>query len=674
MKYARKVAIGAVLCAAFSLSGSPSSAQQAPVFGDNADERGAYEDYRANKLLTARTKAERALAANEDSIVANYVMGVVLHEAEGLPARAMHYLAHARAVYERRYGASRAAGAPWRLHEEILYATQRLAGELEEHEFRLQILEYHDALYDPQLLSQRAITLMHLQRYDLARAKAREAMAGTDPEQRVMGQNALCAIETEAGARQPSFDACSTALNAARARPLAQGETTPRIAVYAYNSAEAALSVYRFEDAERYLQEATRRIEFTPANPWRMLARMYTDAGRIGDAVNAIREMQRWRAAQPAYLRDQDRAESDAALATLLLIGGEPEIGSRFADRAMDRPDRRGLVSSKPEQALGAHALLRQALLRSAAEIADETASVTPGLALAQRSVGWRDRLRAWPDDERVVSVCADDDRLVATLRGYVGGGIEPLPSWMVGDLISVLGTGVFAVALSEAREKEHGFALSLPYHNGLSAELEFHRGNYSEAVRLARLSVASLPRWEQLLTARVLAVGAEAARLDGDLASSRALFEQAITKDPGVLRRMGFAIPATIRAEGNDAVSARAVALLAGSPRLRQESGGFVVSIAAAGRGWNVCLRTPQNNTVSCVAVAAPAPNESVDESARRIGTAFHREVFASRSGFATVDLRSLDGTTTSGRDNAREQLRGLMDENNPQAPETTR
>lgn len=689
MKTQRSFGIAIALCAAFSLSGSFSNAQQAPVFGDSADERGAYEDYRANKLITARTKAERALNANEDSIVANYVMGVVLHEAEGLPARAMHYLAHARQVYERRYGASRDLNAPWRLHEEILYATQRLAGELEEHSFRLQILEYHDALYDPQLLSQRAITLMHLQRYDLARQKAREALQSTDAEQRVMAQNALCAIETEAGTRQPSFDACTRALDSARSRPLAQGETSPRIAVYAYNAAEAALSVYRFEDGERYLQEATRRIEFTPANPWRMLARMYIDAGRIGDSVNAIREMQRWRAAQPAYLRDQDRAESDAALATLLLVGGEPEIGARFADRAMDRPDRRGLVSSRPEQALGAHALLRRSLLRTAAEISAENASVTAGAALAQRATGWQQRLRAWPDDERVVSVAADDDRLVATLRGYVGGGIEPVPSWMLGDLIEVLGVGVFAAALQEAKEKEHNYAAARPYHDALSAELELHRGNYSESVRLARAASAALPRWEQLLNARVLAVGAEAARLNGDLSASRALFEQVMTKDPGVLRRMGLAIPATVRAEGSDPAAARAAELIAGSPRLRSENGGFTVVISAQGRGWNVCLRTPQNNTVLCVPVAPtpttaqpasngqparPAVAETVDESARRIGMAFHREVFASRSGFATVDLRSLDGTTTSGRDNAREQLRGLMDENDPNAAQTTR
>ncbi|MFO0561085.1 MAG: hypothetical protein U0269_23905 [Polyangiales bacterium] len=672
----RALVAASALCAALALSGSTTRAQQQPVFGETADERSAYEDYRANRLLTARTKAQRALEANEDSIVGNYVMGVVLHEAEGLPARAMHYLARARAIYEQRYGANRTEGAPWRLHEEILYATQKLAGELEEHRFRLQILEYHDALYDPPLLSQQALTLMHLGRFNDARAKAQEAMRQADPEQKLMGHNALCAIETEAGERQRRFDACSQAFEAAKRRPVQQGETSARIAVYAYNAAEAAYSVYRLDDVERFATEATRRIEFTPANPWRLLARRYMDAGRISDSVNAIREMQRWRAAQPAFLRDQDRAESDSALATLLLVAGEPEIGLRFADRAMDRPDRRGLVSSRPEQALGAHALLRRALLRCAAELDAETVSVTPGLAMQRRAQGWAHSLRAWPDDERVVSVLADDDRLVATLRGYVGGGIEPLPSWMVADLIPVLGVGVFAAALDEAKEKDRANVAAKPYHDALSAELALHRGDYSEAVQLARGASQALPRGEALLIARVLAVGAEAARRNGDADASRALFEQAMLKDPGIVRRMGYAIPAQVRVEGSgDEAAQRAVDLLRGSPRLRSETGAFVVTVAAAGaRAYTVCLKTTQGNTVQCAAVPAGPQNEGTDGTASRIGTIFHREVFASRTGFATVDLRSLDGTMAGGSNNAREALRGLMNEVGAQATESTR
>lgn len=672
-----RIALAAsALCAALSLSGSASRAQQQPVFGDTADERGAYEDYRANRLLTARTKAQRALERSEDSIVGNYVMGVVLHEAEGLPARAMHYLARARAIYEQRYGANRTEGAPWRLHEEILFATQRLAGELEEHRFRLQILEYHDALYDPPLLSQQALTLMHLGRFTEARAKAQEAMRLADPEQKLTGANALCAIETEAGERQRRYDACTQALDAARRRPVAQGETSPRIAVYAYNAAEAAYSVYRLDDVERFATEATRRIEFTPANPWRMLARRHIDNGRMSDAVNAIREMQRWRAAQPAFLRDQDRAESDSALATLLLVAGEPEIGLRFAQRAMERPDRRGLVSSRPEQALGAHALLRRALLRNAAEVEAEIVSFTPGLALAHRAQSAAHALTAWPDDERVVSVLADEDRLIATLRGYVGGGLEPLPSWMVADLIPVLGAGVFAAALEDASEKDRAFAQSRGYHDGLRAELALHRGDYRDAVALARSAAQNIVRTETLLAARILAVGAEAARRDGDAESSRALFEQAMAKDAGIVRRMGFAIPAQVRVEGaGDAAAERAVALLRGSPRLRDAQGAFVVTVsAAAGRTYNVCLKTTQGNTVNCAAVPAAGAQDTVDQTASRIGAVFHREVFASRSGFATIDLRSLDGTTTGGRDNAREALRGLMNEVQSQGAETTR
>ncbi|MDP3273967.1 MAG: hypothetical protein Q8Q09_02150 [Deltaproteobacteria bacterium] len=666
-----------LLCAGLSLSGAGVRAQSAPpVFGNDADERGAYEDYRNNRLVTARAKAERVLARDEQSIVANFVMGAVLHEAEGLPSRGMHYLARARALYESRFGTTRqASGDLWKLHEEILYATQRLAGELEEHAFRLQILEFHDALYNPQLIAQRALTLMRMGRFVEARARAREAMASTDSDQRVLGQNALCAIETEAGERQSSFDACSAALTAARARPIPEGETSPRLAVYAYNAAEAAYAMVRHDDVERFALEATHHIEFTPANPWRILTRLYVDAGRTQDAITATQSMQRWRAAQPAYLRDQDRAESDTALATLLLVAGEPEIGLRFVTRAMDRPDRRGLVSSKPEQALGAHALLRRAMLRSAAEVSAEQASVTPGLALAQRAEAFGRMVRAWPDDERVVSVLAQDERLVATLRGYVGGGLAPLPSWMVGDLAEILGAGVFAVALGEARERDAAIPAMRPYHEGLAADLAFVRGENSECVRLVRRATAALPRWETMLTARLFALGAEAARRDGDLSASRALMEQALGKDPGVVRRMGLRIAAAVRAEGSDPVAVRAAELLGGSPRLRQDPGGFAVIVSREANHHRVCLRTPQGNTVRCVDMTPGPANETVDQGASRIGREFHREIFASRTGFAQIDLRSLDGTTTSGRDTTRESLRGMLQQTGDgTGPERTR
>ena len=59
-------------------------------------------------------------------------------------------------------------------------------------------------------------------------------------------------------------------------------------------------------------------------------------------AIEAAREMHRWRGRQPANLRDQDRAETDVTIATLLLVAGEAETGLDAVDRAIERPDRRG--------------------------------------------------------------------------------------------------------------------------------------------------------------------------------------------------------------------------------------------------------------------------------------------------------------------------------------------
>src|SRR5262249_53512675 len=157
--------------------------------------------------------------------------------------------------------------------------------------------------------------------------------------------------------------ACNDALEDARRRTASDPNAAstdpsahPALTVHAYNAALADLAVLRFDDAERVAREGTRRLEFTIANPWRFLTRLYTDEGRVAEAVGAVREMQQWRVRQPASLRDQDRAETDAALASLLLVAGEADTGLRLINRAIERPDRRGLVSSSPEQALGAHA------------------------------------------------------------------------------------------------------------------------------------------------------------------------------------------------------------------------------------------------------------------------------------------------------------------------------
>lgn len=655
------------------LDGTCDADAQAPFTG-TAGELEAYQLYREDKLVSARTKAEKVLHANPDSIAGHFVLGVVLREAEGSLARAMYHLGRARELYETRWGTGGTAG-PWQLHRETLYAIQSLAGEIEEYDYQLQIIDYYNQLYSPSLVAERAWPLLHLGRYDDARKAAKDAARSSDAWQRSLGLNAGCAIEGEAGNRGPYYEACRAALDDARRAagpsPGSDAVNTGSLAVHAYNAALAALASLRFDEAQRLAEEGAARLEFTPANPWRLLTWMHLAAGRTDKAVEALREMHRWRARQPAALRDQDRADTDATVAAFLLIAGESEAGLSCIDRAIERPDRRGLISTKPLQALGAHALLRRALLLTKAEQVEEKAS-TKGIfsrARAALEAQWV-RWSSWTDAERVRNVLADEKTLKNTLRVYVRGGIEPVGSWALPDLVAILGAGVIDRALTQVRHEEKENQDVLPYYDAMSAEVALARGEDARALQLAESALERLPSAESLLQARMAAIAAETGRDHGYGATSYAMFERAMQLDPSVFRRLGIAIPARVRAVNRNEATSEASDMLEHSPRLRTDGHGFTVEVSTQGDVLSACLVSAQDTTLSCATVTrksgskkSPRP-EAVEDWAARVVDAFHEQVFAMRGSMSTIDLRSLDGTNRATEDAQRERMRGVLNE----------
>ncbi|MCA9697021.1 MAG: hypothetical protein KC431_05825, partial [Myxococcales bacterium] len=177
------------------IPGAPVGLGEPSDFPRTAAEDEVWLLYQEDKLLSARRKVEELLADDPDSIVGHYIYGQVLRRAEASLPKAMKELGRARELYERRYQPTvvNAGQTPWALHREILYAGQAAAGELERHEYQLQLLDYHDSLYDPRLTAEHAWPLMLLGRFDEARKYAEKASASTDPFQRSLGRNALCA-------------------------------------------------------------------------------------------------------------------------------------------------------------------------------------------------------------------------------------------------------------------------------------------------------------------------------------------------------------------------------------------------------------------------------------------------------------------------------------------------
>jgi tetratricopeptide (TPR) repeat protein len=674
-KLRRVLAVALVSIAMVALGGDGSAQQAPPSMQMTALEDEAYRLLKENKLITARTKAEEALARNENSIVANYVLGAVLHESEGDLGRAMYRLGRARQIFEKTYGSSPGQNTPWLMHREILFQTQLLAGQMEEYRYQLEILDFYDALYEPHLVAEHAWPLLRLGKYDAARDIARKAIASGDRAQKSRGRNALCAIEGEARQRAAYFRACSEALEGAKkeltpaSAGAAPGENAAALVVHQYNAALAAYSALRFDEVERLAKEGSEAKPTTVANPWRILARLYTDGGRSAEAVQAAREMQSWRARQGASLRDQDRAETDATLAALLLLAGEAESAERLIERAIQHPDRRGLVSSKADQAMGAHALLRRSVLRTRAELHAERASVSGTKdRVTKTASAISTRVGSWGDDERVASVLSDRGRLDSTVRMYLRGGIEPVPSWLLPDVVDVLGPGIVAVAVEKARAEENEIPGLRAYYDALDAHVAFARGDHKEAVGLARKARAALPKSEAMLAARLAAVGAEASRRSGDHAGAMALFEETLQQDPGVLRRLGLALPARVVVNGgSDKATDRAVVLLHRSPRLREDERGFVVAVERADGALRACLRSPTGTTLVCAVAPKKEkekdkPEEDAEGWGARLVDLFHRQAFAMKVSLTAVDLKSLDGSTTVASQAQREQMNDVL------------
>jgi hypothetical protein len=655
----------------------------------------AYRLYSEEQLIGARTKAEEALEQNPDSLVGHYVLGAVLREAEGSLARAMFHLGRARELYETTWVASsRPDGAPWELHRDILYQIQGLAGEMELYDYQLEIQGYHDYLYDPDLLAEHAWPLMGLGRYDEARDFAvRATKARRDPWMRSAGLNALCAVEGEAGLRNEWLEACLAALENARERRGTDSEGA--LTVHAFNAAQAARSTLDFAQAEALALEGARRLEFTPANPWRLLARQYLDQNRMTDAAAALREMQRWRRRQPAYLRDQARAETDVVFATVMLVAGETDVALRAVDRAIDQPDRRGLTSSDAEQAQGAHALLRRAVVLTQIEQESERAAFAGLLSHVAGAPGrWWDEASLGRDEERIRSALADDRRLLHTFRMYVNGGLEPVPSWLLGDLIEVVGPGVAAVGVRLARAVEVGTPLEA-YYDGLDAEIALIRGDEDEAYSFATRALESLPPSEALLRARLAVVASEASRMRGRNTERVAYLDEALAVDGSAIRRMGLSIPASVTVSGSSTVAQQVGEMIERSPRFEDDPG-FEVRVSDQGTRVRACLLSAQGAQIRCATVDPSALEEQYQEAmaaweeeqaalaeaeveegeeepeekeppepidpAEHLATEFHDVIFGASVSLSSADMSSLDGRTTTGADVAREQMQQLL------------
>ncbi|MEM6456174.1 MAG: hypothetical protein AAF772_13845, partial [Acidobacteriota bacterium] len=458
------------------------------------------------RYVGARERAEALLRVNADDLAGHALLGIILHRGETNLPRALFHLQRARALYELRYGETPETGTPYAWHLLALVELAYVHGAMGNHEDKLSHLRDLEIYYGRFSPAEAGWPLMRLRRYDEARAAAEAGLATDDPDQILIAQTALCAIEAEQHRRMASYAACSAAADFAAF----QGSDAPTAFT---NAAESAFGVLRFDEAETRLMEATRRFAVgTVANPWLDLLELYTGAGRTAEAADALRGMLGWRDRQPLFVDEQNRAEIEMASALLLLVAGRGGDAVTLGERMLARPDRTGFTSSEGVQMTAAAALLAHRAHALAATRLEEEASWSRlGDAVGLRARALRHRLSSWLAGRRAAAAFTESRLLYASLRPHLAGSIE-ISEWIKPALVPLLGPGVVSEALRHVRPLEADLPMAAAYFDLFAAEVAAIRGWHDETVALAARALDGLPAAERLLQARAAARSAEAA------------------------------------------------------------------------------------------------------------------------------------------------------------------
>ncbi|MFO0713240.1 MAG: hypothetical protein U0353_25515 [Sandaracinus sp.] len=596
-------------------------------------------------FIRARELAEEILRRDPSSFVGHYVLGYVYHYGEANFPRALYHLRQARSLFRQRFAEPPQPGQPWRWHANILRELVWAHGDLEQYEEQLAVAARYNELYQPRLMAETAWPLMKLRRFEDARAAAALGEQSGDPFQLEVALNARCAIEFEAGDETRSYAACRAALDLRGANPSTQS------AVDFTNFAEAARSVFRLEEAEDVGLEATEAQLSWYGNPYIEITDLYLREARFGEALAMMREVNPYRMRRPPHVQDADRNEARRTLSGLFLVLGRGEDAVRVTTKAMLAPDRRAHNSRDPAQDLAISALLDRAARRLRAEERDQE---TLGRPLPERLVAFGEmvslRAEAWSSGRQAARALSDESRLVGTFQiGRARSAVTP--PWLVGDLVDVLGPGVVAAAVRRARREDPREGAPA-YYDAFEAEAALAAGDPDRAWELCQRAIATLPRAESMLTARVQVIAAEAARALGRRDDALAAYDAAMQIDPGLFVRMGLSLPVHISSRGGD-VPAAAASLLAWSPRFDQEGLGLRLDVDGDASRLRVCFSSHLGSSGAQYACSETAREAAEDDDTfvARAVAQLHREAFAPRVDLSQTDANSLDGSNTVAR-----------------------
>ncbi|MDO9475207.1 MAG: hypothetical protein Q7L07_00755 [Pseudohongiella sp.] len=587
--------------------------------------------------VRARELAQQWVSAQPDSPAAQFALSEVLFRVEGNLPRALYHLNVAESLmnYTTLGRAIESGNLEWHYLtlSQLSYAHQLIGNQLES----LRYLEMIGDIYGQDIESFRGWPLIKLKRYDDARASADKVLATSDnARDRSRAWNTLCAVELADLRPNESLQACENAMSEDESIALADADADLDT-VHLLNASEVSLNLLRFEEAEDYLNRASRQIDpDSVGNPWVYKLYLYMNQARYDSARDALDRMLVWRDAQSPLVGVMNRGDHFLVSAIFLLLAGYPDDAARLTQAALNQPDRTGSYTADEAQKDSVAALVNSMAHQQRYERLREQAAIQSWWSTWRLHIeAQAARFQAWRAGKLAASLFADEETLKNRMRPYAPLDVH-IPEWIETELIQLMGAGVMQNLLNSAAA-QGVFALNDGYFFSYQTEILAVRGQATLVRDAAEQALRLLPAQEVLLRARASLRLAESLWQTGDYETAVAHYAYAIRHDPGIFRRTGSAIPVSfIASAGPSAFADELHTYLRRSPRLMSHTQGLPLELLADD-SQTLCLRDNTGDALSCIQLAAAAASEEAPDlataemsDAQRLVQQFHEGTFS--------------------------------------------
>ena len=592
--------------------------------------------------VKARELADSWLRAQPDHPRAQFALAEVLLSVEANRPRALFHLKQAESLTNySSLGRALASGyLEWHYLtlSQLSYVHQLMGDQIA----ALEYLGKLESIYGQDVESFRGWPLIKLKEYEAARTSANLVLQNSDDERaRARAWNTLCAVELAGLRPRESLAACDKAIDEDEDINAARNDFDT---VYLTNASEVSLSLLKMDEAEAFLDRASKYPNpESVANPWVYKLFITMNQGRFDEARQALDRMLMWREDQVPVVGVMNRAEHLLAAAIFLVLAGYGEEAARLTTTALNEPDRNGSFSADDEQKDALAALINMVAYETAYQSALESSS---SLGFVDRSrtriAATGLRISAWRAERRAASLFAESELMLNRLRPYAPLDVH-IPEWIEPELIGLMGTGISESLLEQALA-QGAFALNEGYYHAYATEIALLRGRFEDTLRRGQLALDLLPQQEVLLRARLQTRMAQAYWQTRRFTEALSLYGEAMQLDPGIIRRLALAIPVRFRDDGTD-LARDIVRSLGHSPRFRQDANGFLLEVRS-NPDLSACLYGIDEKTLGCYALD-PTQNQNGSPLNALMVDGLHQQLFTPGYDISEAQVALLLGTS---------------------------